>query len=347
MATKVLIVDDSAVVREALSRELRKDPEIEVVGSAPDPFIARDMILKLEPDVLTLDVEMPRMDGITFLKKLMQHHPVPVIIISSVTPSGSRAALDCLSAGAVEVMSKPGEAYSIGDMTAHLRQVIRTAAQVDVRRMLETQRSVATAPPPVRTSLAKTTNKVIAIGASTGGTTALEVVLKQFDPTAPGIVVVQHMPAGFTKSFADRLNGLCAIEVREAVDGDAVVPGLALIAPGSTHVILKRSGANYYVEVRDGPLVSGHRPSVDVLFRSTAKYAGANAVGVILTGMGSDGAKGMLELREAGAINIAQDEKSCVVFGMPKSAIEQGAVHHVVSLNQIPHQVARVISSGS
>lgn len=346
MSIKVLIVDDSAVVRESLSRELRRDPEIEVVGSAPDPFIARDMILKHSPDVLTLDLEMPRMDGITFLKKLMQHHPLPVIVISSVTPAGSRAALDCLSAGAVEVMSKPGEAYSLGDMTVQLRETIRRAAQVDVKRLLATQKSLSTGAAP-RTSLANTTNKVIVIGASTGGTTALEVVLRQFDSSAPGIVVVQHMPAGFTKSFADRLNGLCEMEVREAVDGDSVGTGLTLIAPGSKHIILKRSGANYYVEVRDGPLVSGHRPSVDVLFRSTAKYAGANAIGVILTGMGSDGTKGMLELKEAGATNIAQDERSCVVFGMPKCAIDQGAVHHVVSLAQIPQQVARVLSTKS
>ena len=338
MAIKVLIVDDSAVVRQTLERELSKDSGIVVVGTAPDPFIARDKIVELKPDVITLDIEMPRMDGITFLRKLMQHHPLPVIILSSLSAQGSEVALEALSAGAVEVLCKPGAAYSVGDMGAELRALVKAVAYARVEPR--------TAPPPVvhktSTSLIKTTNRVIAIGASTGGTKALETVLRNFPADAPGTVVVQHMPPGFTKSFAERLNSLCQVEVKEAEHGDAVGTGRVLIAPGSHHMMLNRSGANYFVEVSDGPLVSGHKPSVDVLFKSAAKYVGKNCIGIILTGMGADGAKGMKVLKDAGARTVAQDEATCVVFGMPKVAIELGGAEFISPLDAIASQAIKL-----
>lgn len=335
MGVRVLVVDDSAVVRKIFTEELSRDADIEVVGTAPDPFVARDKIVGLKPDVLTLDVEMPRMDGITFLHKLMQHHPLPVIVVSSLTPKGGDLALEALDAGAVDVMCKPGAAYTVGDLSAQLIEKIKAAARARV---------TPRAPKPVNVSrpglsLTRTTNKVVAIGASTGGTEALREVLEQFPPNAPGTVVVQHMPEHFTKSFADRLNELCKVEVREAVDGDQVVPGRVLIAPGNKHMTLKRSGALYQVQVKQGPLVCRHRPSVEVLFRSVAQFAGKNAIGVMLTGMGADGAQGMLEMKKAGATNIAQDEASSIVFGMPKEAIACGAVDKVISLRQIAKQV--------
>lgn len=334
---RVLIVDDSAVVREIFTKELSKDPELEVVGTAIDPYIARDKIVKLKPDVITLDVEMPRMDGITFLRKLMRYHPVPVIIVSSLTPKGGQLAVEAMNAGAVDVMCKPGAAYTVGDMSIELIDKIKSAAAVDMRRWLP----LATQPlePQTRLSAIKTTNKVVAIGASTGGTKALQRVLSALPANSPCLLIVQHMPEHFTTSFAQRLNELCAIEVKEAEDGDSVIPGRALIAPGNRHMLLRRSGARYYVEVKMGPLVSRHRPSVEVLFTSVAQSAGQNAVGVIMTGMGSDGAEGMLKMKESGAVTIAQDEASCVVFGMPKEAIRRGGVDHVVPLDKIPEAI--------
>ena len=330
---RVLAIDDSAIVRQVLTRELSHYPDIEVVGTAPDPYVGRDKIVELSPDVLLLDVEMPRMDGVTFLRKLMLYRPMPVIIVSSLTAKGSTLALDAMAAGAVDVMCKPGSAFSVAEMTEQLVQKIRAVRWANVKRSdpVESERTVR----PATLSIAQTTHKIIAIGASTGGTEAIREVLERFPANAPGTVIVQHMPAYFTTSFAERLNHLCAMEVREAADGDSVRPGLALIAPGNYHMLLKRSGARYYVEIRDGPTVCLQRPSVDVLFKSSARYAGANAVGAILTGMGSDGAKGLLEMRQAGAWTIAQDEKTSVVYGMPAKAVEFGAACAQLPLQRI------------
>jgi len=339
MAIRVLIVDDSAVVRELLTRELSSDPELSVVGSAPDPYVARDMIVQLKPDVITLDVEMPRMDGLTFLRKLMHYYPMPIIILSSLTPQGGEIAMEALEAGAVEVMCKPGSAYAVGDLAVQLIDVIKAAAHVNVRRPRPVPVVALTHSAAAFTALARTTNQVVAIGASTGGTTALQDILVAMPANAPGIVIVQHMPEHFTRSFAERLNTICAVEVKEAENGDSVMPGRALIAPGNYHMVLRRSGANYMVEVKSGPLVSRHRPSVDVLFKSVARYAGRNAVGVILTGMGRDGAQGLLEMKQAGAATIAQDEASCVVFGMPREAIALGAADITLPLLQIGSQI--------
>ena len=339
MSIKVLIVDDSAVVRKILSSELQKDPAIDVVGTAQDPYIARDKIVELHPDVITLDIEMPRMDGISFLRRLMAHFPLPTIVVSSISPQGSRVAVEALAAGAVEVMCKPGESYAVGDMARELAEKIKIAASVQVKRIVPVSANAAT----TRDSLAmtKTTNKVVAIGASTGGTQALESLLRRLPANSPAIVIVQHMPENFTKAFADRLDSVCQIEVREAVNGDAVVRGRALVAPGNHHLLLNRSGANYFVQVKQGPSVNRHRPSVDVLFKSVAKFAGANAVGVILTGMGADGAAGMLEMKNSGAHTIAQDEASCVVFGMPNEAINLVGANIVLPLDNIGAEVLR------
>jgi two-component system chemotaxis response regulator CheB len=327
--TRVLIVDDSAMVREVLVRELSKDPELEIVGTAPDPYVARDQVVKLEPDVLTLDIEMPRMDGITFLRKLMHYRPTPVVVVSSLTPAGSELALEALEAGAVEVMAKPGSAYSMGSLSGDLAASVKIAARARIaKRPAKEER-------PARLSMTRTTNKVVAIGASTGGTQALQAILTALPETSPGIVVVQHMPEHFTRSFARRLDDLSAIEVKEAEDGDSVAPGRALIAPGNHHMVLQRSGAIYTVAVKDGPLVSGHRPSVDVLFKSCARYAGRNSIGVILTGMGRDGAEGLMEMKREGASTLAQDEETCVVFGMPGEAIARGAVDRIEPLPAI------------
>ena len=334
---RVLVVDDSAIVRKILTQELSRDPEIDVIDTAPDPFIARDKIVALKPDVVTLDIEMPRMDGLTFLGKLMKHYPLPVIIVSSLTPEGGRMAVEALELGAVEVMCKPGAAYSVGEMSADLADKIKAAARSKVVRRLNG--GSASAGKPQRLALTQTTQKVLAIGSSTGGTEALKDMLVQFPPNAPGTVIVQHMPEHFTRAFADRLNGLCAVEIREGKTGDTVTNGKVFIAPGNKHMILARSGAVYMIKIKDGPRVHHQRPSVDVLFNSVARYAGANAVGVILTGMGADGAKGLLEMREAGAHTIAQDEKSCVVFGMPKEAIKLGAAEKVAPLSNIPREI--------
>ena len=340
MPIRVLIVDDSAVVRQILSRELQKDSQIEVVGTAPDPYIARDKIVQLKPDVITLDVEMPRMDGITFLRKLMRHHPIPTIIISSLTARGGELAMEALEAGAVEVMCKPGTSYSIGDVSVELVDKIKAAARVRVKKREAVSQALSER--PAQLAMTKTTNRVVAIGASTGGTQALQLVLEQMPGNCPGIVVVQHMPEHFTKSFADRLNETCTMQVKEAENNDTVAPGKALIAPGHSHMLLQRSGATYYVQIKNGPLVGRHRPSVDVLFKSVARFAGRNAVGVIMTGMGKDGAEGMKEMKDNGAVTIAQDEASCVVFGMPKEAIELGGADYVVSLNDISRKILEV-----
>ncbi len=333
---KVLVVDDSAVVRQILQSALSADPEIEVVGTAPDPFVARDLIVQRKPDVVTLDVEMPRMDGITFLRKLMHYFPLPVIVVSSLTPEGSGLALDALASGAVEVMCKPGAAFTVGDMGDELVEKVKIASRAKVKQIDRSPRGA------VSTALGRTTNKVIAMGASTGGTVALESILSRMPVDAPGIVIAQHMPAMFTKQFAERMNQVSEMEVREAADGDSVVPGVALIAPGDYHMLLKRSGARYFVNVKTGPMVHRQRPAVEVLFRSVARAAGRNAVGVLLTGMGVDGAQGLLDMRQTGALTIAQDEASSVVFGMPRAAIELGAAERVLGLDKIPAEMLRL-----
>ncbi|MBW2644278.1 MAG: chemotaxis response regulator protein-glutamate methylesterase, partial [Deltaproteobacteria bacterium] len=299
---KVLVVDDSAVVRKVFSNELSRERGIKVIGTAPDPYVARDKIVKLKPDVITLDIEMPRMDGLTFLKKLMKHYPLPVIIVSSLTPKGGKMALEALESGALEVISKPSAAYSVGDMSVQLADKIRAISKINVKKQFKSDaKSDPEKPVTISCALTTSTNKIIAIGASTGGTEAIKAVLTIMPPNAPGMVIVQHMPANFTKSFAERLDSLSQITVKEAADGDSVLNGQALIAPGNFHMLLKRSGARYYVQIKKGPLVHHQRPAADVLFRSVANYAGANAVGIILTGMGSDGAAGLLEMKEAGA----------------------------------------------
>ncbi|HVT88100.1 MAG TPA: chemotaxis response regulator protein-glutamate methylesterase [Tepidisphaeraceae bacterium] len=337
----MLIVDDSAVVRQLLTRELGKDPGLTIVGAAPDPFVARDMIVELEPDVLTLDVEMPRMDGITFLRKLMVHRPMPVIVLSSLTQEGTRSAIEALEAGAVEVLSKPSSAYSVGEVAQVLAAKLRSAALARVQPPT-TVPARNTTKRPLNQSMAATTDKIIALGASTGGVQALTEVLTQFPVNAPGTVIVQHMPARFTASFAQRLDSVCQPEIKEAADGDSVIPGRVLIAPGGFHTVLRRSGARYFVQVKDGPEVHHQKPAVDILFNSVAKYAGANAVGAILTGMGADGAEGLLAMRKAGAQTIAQDEKSSVVFGMPMEAIKCGAAEMILPLREIAGAVVRL-----
>ena len=341
---RVLVVDDSAVVRKVFSEELGREPDIEVVGTAPDPYVARDKIVNLKPDVVTLDIEMPRMDGITFLRKLMKYFPLPVIIVSSLTEAGGALAMEAMDIGAVEVICKPNEAYSVGDMSVQLAEKIRAAARVNIHaRQQHVAPSERVAAKPPTLALAKTTNKIIAIGSSTGGTEALKAVLPLLPPNSPGVLVVQHMPAHFTTKFAERLNELCQIQVKEAEDGDSVLPGTCLLAPGNFHMVMRRSGARYYVNVKTGPLVCHQRPAADVLFNSVAAYGGANAIGVILTGMGKDGASGILKMKQAGARTIAQDEKSCVVFGMPKEAIEMGGVDEIVTLHEISNTILRML----
>jgi two-component system chemotaxis response regulator CheB len=331
---RVLVVDDSAVVRNVLCRELAKDPAIEVVGTAADPYIARDKIVELKPDVLTLDVEMPRMDGISFLKKLMQHHPMPVIVVSSLTGQGTRTAVEALEAGAVDIMGKPGSAFEVGGLTVELAGKVKLAARAKILAPAS-RPAPRPAARPAGGSMTATTDKILAIGASTGGVQALTTVLQEFPADAPGVVIVQHMPEKFTRSFADRLNAVCRVRVKEAEDGDGVFPGQALVAPGGKHMLLRRSGARYLVQVKDGPEVFHQRPSVEVLFQSVAQCAGRNAVGAILTGMGADGAKGLLLMRQAGARTLAQDEATSVVWGMPQEAVKCGAAEVVVGLPQV------------
>ena len=342
MAIKVLIVDDSAVVRSFLSGLLSKERDIEVVGVAPDPFIARDKIVKLSPDVITLDVEMPKMDGITFLDKLMRHFPIPVVIVSSLTQVGAETTMRALEAGAVEVVAKPEMNVQKGLelISSDIVEKVRIAASARV--MKRAAKSVQPQASPLTfqsKALTKSTHKVIAIGASTGGTEAIREVLTRLPADTPGIVLVQHMPEHFTKAFAERLNTICAMEVREASDGDSVIPGRVLIAPGGFHMVLKRSGARYYVSLNQEAQVFHQRPSVDVLFDSVATYAGSNSVGAILTGMGADGAKGLLHMREAGARTMAQDERSCVVFGMPREAIKLGGAEDVLPIQDVASKI--------
>lgn len=345
---KVLIVDDSAVVRQTLSAILSTDPDIEVMGTANDPFFAAKKMQQEAPDVITLDVEMPRMDGLTFLRKLMAQHPIPVVIISSLTAKGTETGMRALEYGAVEIITKPqmDTKKFIEESRIRLCDAVKAAGMAKIKRRLVKPPEINVQPKysadailpklqPSDSSMIRTTELVVAVGASTGGTEALRIFLEALPLDCPGIIIVQHMPEHFTKSFANRLNEICAITVKEAENGDSLIRGRALIAPGNHHMLLKRSGAKYYVEIKDGPLVNRHRPSVDVLFRSTARYAGRNAIGIILTGMGDDGARGLLEMKQAGAYNIAQDEKSCVVFGMPHEAIKLNAVEKVLPLDQI------------
>lgn len=336
MAIKVLIIDDSAMIRKVFEQELSKDPEIEVVGTAPDPFVGRDKIVYLKPDVITLDIEMPRMDGLTFLSKLMKHYPIPVVVVSSLAKKGGDVALKAMELGAVEVLSKPGTAYSVGDMSEQLIEKVKAAAKVKVLKRSDSPIVSPQHQSNVLASIAvKTTNKIIAIGASTGGTDAIREVISKLPANSPPVVIVQHMPQNFTKAFADRLNSICEVQVKEAVDGEYLATGKVLIAPGNQHMEIRRSGVNYYVTLFDGPMMFHQRPAVEILFNSVAKYAGQNAVGAILTGMGKDGAQGLLNMRNAGAATIAQDEKSCIVFGMPKEAIDLGAAQVIKPLNQI------------
>ncbi|BAI74400.1 protein-glutamate methylesterase, two-component system, chemotaxis (plasmid) [Azospirillum sp. B510] len=367
---RVLIVDDSATVRQTLTDILSSDPMIEVMGTAADPYAAVRRIAKEEPDVITLDVEMPRMDGITFLRKLMSQHPIPVVMCSSLVEGGSETLMQALEAGATDVILKPriDTRQSLLDAQVRICDTVKAAAHARPRQRATTGPASASATPaatpaitplgrtrapepklsadvmlpaPSGGAMARTTERVICIGASTGGTEALREVLQALPADCPGIVIVQHMPESFTAAFARRLDSLCEVTVREARDGDTVLRGQVLIAPGNRHMLLQRSGARYLVAVKEGPLVSRHRPSVDVLFRSAAHCAGGNAVGVIMTGMGDDGATGMREMHQAGAFTVAQDEESCVVFGMPKEAIARGGVDKVVGLSSITREILR------
>ena len=352
MGIKILVVDDSAVVRQTLSQILLADAQINEVVTAQDPYVAATRLKSFIPDVITLDVEMPRMDGLSFLKKLMSQHPIPVVMCSSLTEKNSETALRAMEYGAVDIIQKPrlGTKQFLDDSAVVICDAVKAAAKVQVKRIhpAKTREVAAKLNADVvltkgsNKAMVQTTETIVAVGASTGGTEALRVFVEMLPGDFPGVIIVQHMPEHFTTSFAERLNSLSSMTVKEAVDGDTVMPGRVLLAPGNKHMLLQRSGARYYVNIKNGPLVSRHRPSVDVLFRSAARYAGKNAVGVIMTGMGDDGAKGMLEMREAGASTIAQDEKSCVVFGMPKVAIELGGVQQVIPLENIAQAVANL-----
>ncbi|MBL8268462.1 MAG: chemotaxis response regulator protein-glutamate methylesterase [Steroidobacter sp.] len=351
---QVMIVDDSAVVRQALTEVLNADPGIEVMCAVADPLLAMERMKTRWPQVIVLDVEMPRMDGLTFLRKIMAERPTPVVICSTLTEAGAATTLEALSAGAVSIVTKPklGLRRFIEDASSDLASVVKAASHANVSRLRSAaprpDAPLAVAPkftadavlsPSGPKALQQTTERIIAIGTSTGGTQALEQVLTCLPRVSPGIAIVQHMPEKFTAAFAARLNSLCEIEVREAKHGDRLLPGVALIAPGGKHMMLKRSGAYYYMDVIDGPLVNRHRPSVDVLFRSAAKCAGANVLGIIMTGMGDDGARGLKEMRDAGASTIAQDEATCVVFGMPKEAIRMGGAQRIQALNELPRSM--------
>ncbi len=342
---RVLIVDDSAIVRKVLTDELSRFDDIEVVGSAVDPYVAREKIVKLRPDVITLDVEMPRMDGLSFLAKLMKHSPTPVVVVSSLTPENSEAALRALELGAIEVVSKPGSAFSTPDVGKRLIRAVRAAASARLPARGAPPKAAPHEPPRAYAPLLQTSHSVIAVGASTGGTKAIESVLLALPATTPGMLIVQHMPEHFTKAFATRLNGICAMEVREARDNDMVVPGLALVAPGNRHMLLERDGARYHARIQNGPPVHHQRPAVDVLFHSVASCAGRNAVGVLLTGMGADGARGLYEMQQSGARTLAEAESSCIVFGMPREAIRLGAADEVVPLPQMPAAILRNLSN--
>jgi two-component system chemotaxis response regulator CheB len=354
----VLVVDDSAVVRQVVTALLNKAPDIQVLHAVADPILAMERMKTVWPDVIVLDVEMPRMDGITFLRKLMAERPTPVVICSTLTAKAAKTTMEAMSAGAVSIITKPKLELKqfLNDSADELVGAVRAAAVANVRRLAGRAAAPALQPAAKLTAdailpagdnraMVQTTERVVAIGTSTGGTQALEVVLTTLPRVSPGIVIVQHMPEKFTAAFAERLNSICQIEVKEAQTGDRVVPGRALIAPGGKHMLLRRNGAQYYVEVVDGPLVNRHRPSVDVLFRSVAKCAGSNALGVIMTGMGDDGAAGMLEMRKAGAYTVAQDEASCVVYGMPKEAVKRGAVERSIPLDSIGREILQQLSS--
>jgi two-component system chemotaxis response regulator CheB len=347
---RVLVVDDSAIVRKVLTETLSREADFEVVGTAPDPYVARDKILALQPDVLTLDIEMPRMDGLTFLRNLMEHHPMPVIVVSSVGESNCRAAVRALELGAVDVLTKPGGPYSVGELQESLARRVRAAAVARLRGPAQSP-PATTAQPAKDNGLRKKATPVaaaktgipaplIAIGASTGGTEAIRHMLHGLEPGGAGFVVAQHIPAHFSAAFAQGLGTICSLEVKEAQDGDAVLPGRVLVAPGNFHMLLRKNARGYYVGVMDGPLVCYQRPSVDVLFSSVASAAGREAMGVLLTGMGSDGASGLLQMRRAGAWTVAQDEASCVVFGMPREAIRLGAAEAVMPLERITETLA-------
>ena len=349
---KVLIVDDSALVRQAMSEILSSDPQIEVMAPAADPFVAAERMRQCIPDVITLDVEMPRMDGITFLQKIMSQHPIPVVMCSTLTEAGSETALKALEYGAVDIIVKPkmGTKQFIEESRVRICDTVKAAAMskgkikpyVPGHEVTPKLNADVIIEKPNGRAMVQTTEKIIVVGASTGGTEALRVFLESLPEDAPGIVIVQHMPEHFTTAFAKRLDGICRVTVKEAADNDSVIRGQALIAPGNRHTLLKRSGARYYVEIKDGPLVSRHRPSVDVLFRTAARYAGKNATGIIMTGMGDDGAHGMKEMFDAGAQTIAQDEASCVVYGMPHEAVKLGGVHRILPLRNIAAEVLRL-----
>ncbi len=336
---RVMVIDDSAVVRKVMSTVLDRDPDIRVIGTAPDPIFALEKMRREWPDVVTLDIEMPRMDGITFLRQLMAEHPTPVVICSSLTTDGAETTLQALAAGAVAIITKPGLGVDdfLHSASDDLIAAVKSAARANMGAVQRSAqlRTQAHAPAAAPSAMAQTTERIVAIGTSTGGTVALEVVLTELPRVSPGIVIVQHMPEMFTAAFAARLDGLCEISVQEARNGQRVLPGQALIAPGGKHMQLVRSGAQYQVEVKDGPPVNRHRPSVDVLFRSAAKYAGKNAMGIIMTGMGDDGARGLKEMHDAGAYTLAQDEASCVVYGMPREAVKHGAVDRSLPLSAV------------
>ena len=341
---KVMVVDDSAIVRKILSETIAMESDMEVVATAPDPYVARDKILALKPDVITLDIEMPRMDGLTFLKKLMKFHPLPVIIISSLTKASCEISLEALASGAVEVMEKPGGPYSIGELREGLAQKLRAAAGARVG--IPAPRPILV-PPPMQSLSLMQNDMVIAIGASTGGTEAIRDVLMQLPANIPGIVITQHIPKQFSASFARRLDSSCPFEVKEAEDGDEVRPGRALVAPGDFHMVLRSRSGGYYVQLQDGPKICYQRPAVDVMFASVASTAKSHSVGVLLTGMGTDGAQGMLSMRNAGARTIAQDEQTCVVYGMPREAARLGAAEQVLPLSSVPSAIVKLASRGS
>ncbi|TXT41483.1 MAG: cheB-1 [Comamonadaceae bacterium] len=347
---KVLVVDDSAVVRQVVASQLAQDPDIEIMAAVADPILAIARMKLQWPDVIVLDIEMPRMDGITFLKKVMAERPTPVVICSTLAEAGAQTSMQALAAGAVAIITKPkiGLKQFLEDASEDMVTAVKAAAQANVRALVRAQaKNTADVIMPAadkHSAMIQTTERVVALGTSTGGTQALEVVLTSLPRVTPGIVIVQHMPEKFTAAFAERLNGLCQIEVKEAQNNDRVINSRALIAPGGKHMLLRRTGAQYYVEVMDGPLVNRHRPSVDVLFRSVAKCAGANALGVIMTGMGDDGAAGLAEMRTAGARTVAQDEASCVVYGMPKEAVKRGGVEKSVPLTAIGREIMQQLS---
>lgn len=356
MAISVLIVDDSALVRKLLTELLNSDPDISVVGTAADPYLAREKIKSLKPDVITLDVEMPRMDGVTFLRNLMRLHPKPVVMISTLTESGAKVTLDALELGAVDFVAKPkiDLTNTIDEYADEIIAKVKAAAKVNVKAL----ESVAVSSPEKLTADAvlkrksasipahlETTEKVIAIGSSTGGTEAIKAVLQELPANFPSIVITQHIPVTFSQSFAERVDGVSALKVHQAEDGQQILPGHVYIAPGDKHLVVERSGARYYCRLNDGPPVSRHKPSVDVMFRSVAQNVGQNAIGVMLTGMGDDGAKGMLEMKEAGATNFVQDEKSSIVWGMPGSAVKVGAAQEQVPLDKIADKLLKLLKS--